>query len=232
MENKQIATPEQIKLMRLYKQAYYLKNKEKIKKKSKQHYIDNKDNISQKNKEKYLKNRDNTIQKVKNRYEQNKESYLKTQRKYKEDNKEVLSNKRKTYYVLNKTKISKKNSEYIKNRLKKDVVFKLRKNISSLIREAFKNSKVNKGSKTHQILGCSYDDFKKHIESLWQPWMNWDNYGNPKDGIFEPNKTWDIDHIIPLSTTKTEDDVIRLNHYTNLQPLCSYYNRFIKRNLL
>jgi len=30
---------------------------------------------------------------------------------------------------------------------------------------------------------------------------------------------WHLDHIIPLATTKTEKDVIRLNHYTNFQPL-------------
>ena len=60
--------------------------------------------------------------------------------------------------------------------------------------------------------------------------MTWDNYGNPKDGIFELNKTWDIDHIVPINKALTEEDVVRLNHYTNLQPLCSYTNRFIKRD--
>ena len=60
--------------------------------------------------------------------------------------------------------------------------------------------------------------------------MNWENKGNPKDKILEPNKTWDIDHIIPLSTAKTEEEVLKLNHYSNLQPLCSYYNRFIKKD--
>ena len=59
--------------------------------------------------------------------------------------------------------------------------------------------------------------------------MNWDNYGNPKDGILKPNKSWDIDHIIPTSLAKTEEDVIRLNHYSNLRPLCSYINRVVKR---
>ena len=59
--------------------------------------------------------------------------------------------------------------------------------------------------------------------------MNWDNYGNPKDGILEINKTWDIDHIIPTTTAKTEEELIKLNHFTNLQPLCSYYNRITKR---
>jgi hypothetical protein len=48
--------------------------------------------------------------------------------------------------------------------------------------------------------------------------------------IEEEDNKWDIDHIIPISSAESEDDVIRLNHYTNLQPLCSYTNRYIKRD--
>lgn len=43
------------------------------------------------------------------------------------------------------------------------------------------------------------------------------------------NKGCNYDHIIPMSCAKTEEDVIRLNHYTNLQPLCSHINRNIKK---
>lgn len=59
--------------------------------------------------------------------------------------------------------------------------------------------------------------------------MSWDNYGlyNGEEGY-----GWDIDHIIPLSTAISEEDVKRLNYYTNLQPLCSYINRVIKRDKL
>ncbi len=39
---------------------------------------------------------------------------------------------------------------------------------------------------------------------------------------------WDIDHVIPTSKAKTIQDVIKINHYTNLQPLCSYINRDVK----
>ena len=60
--------------------------------------------------------------------------------------------------------------------------------------------------------------------------MNWENYGTPKDGIIAPNKSWDIDHIKPLSSFKTEQELLKLNHYTNLRPLCSHYNRFVKRD--
>jgi hypothetical protein len=56
--------------------------------------------------------------------------------------------------------------------------------------------------------------------------MTWDNYGLYNG---ELNYGWDVDHIIPLSSVKTEEELIKLNHYTNLQPLCSKINRYIKR---
>lgn len=57
--------------------------------------------------------------------------------------------------------------------------------------------------------------------------MNWENYGlyNGTEGY-----GWDIDHIIPTSSGITEDDIIKLNHYLNLRPLCSKINRDIKRD--
>ena len=57
--------------------------------------------------------------------------------------------------------------------------------------------------------------------------MNWENYGLYNG---EDNYGWDLDHIIPLSSAKSEEEVIQLNHYTNLQPLCSKVNRFIKKD--
>lgn len=57
--------------------------------------------------------------------------------------------------------------------------------------------------------------------------MNWNNRGL-YNGDF--NYGWDLDHIMPLSEAKTPEDIIRLNHYTNLQPLCSKINRDIKKD--
>jgi len=58
--------------------------------------------------------------------------------------------------------------------------------------------------------------------------MNWNNRGLYNG---ELNYGWDIDHIIPLSSAENEEDLYKLSHYTNLQPLCSYTNRYIKRDI-
>lgn len=57
--------------------------------------------------------------------------------------------------------------------------------------------------------------------------MSWENQGKYNG---ELNFGWDIDHIIPISSAKSEEDILNLNHYTNLQPLCSKVNRDIKKN--
>ena len=93
--------------------------------------------------------------------------------------------------------------------------------------ESVKRNGYSKKTKTHQILGCSFEEFRDHIEKQFEPWMNWGNHGKYNG---QPNFGWDFDHIIPHSSAVTEEEVIKLNHYTNLQPLCSHINRDIKRD--
>ena len=95
------------------------------------------------------------------------------------------------------------------------------------ISQSFKKNGFTKKSRTHEILGCTFEDFKTHLESKFESWMSWDNYGKYNG---ELNYGWDIDHIIPLITAVIEEDVVKLNHYTNLQPLCSKTNRDIKKS--
>jgi len=134
----------------------------------------------------------------------------------------------KEWYKRNKEKIKRKRTLYINSKRKSDSLFKFKEDVKTRIRMSFNNKSIRKDSNTKDILGCSIKEFKEYIESKFEFWMNWDNRGNPKDGILELNKSWDLDHIIPLSTAKTKEDIIRLNHYTNFQPMCSYTNRYIK----
>jgi hypothetical protein len=175
----------------------------------------NKDKVTLNNKKWNLENKESKNINYKNWYQNNKETKKISDIEWRTKNIE---------------KVRKYHNKYVKESSIKNPLFKLKRIARRIIYNSFNNKNFIKTNITHEILGCSFEEFKQHLESLWEPWMNWDNYGNPKDAIVEPNKTWDIDHIIPLATAKTEDDVYRLNHYTNLQPLCSYVNRFVKRD--
>ena len=95
------------------------------------------------------------------------------------------------------------------------------KNLRNLIRLSIKNGSYTKKSKTEEILGCSFKEFKIYLESKFELWMTWDNHGQYTG---EYNKTWHLDHIIPISSGINEEEIVKLNHFTNFQPLCSRKN--------
>ena len=144
-----------------------------------------------------------------------------------EDSKEKKRKYSKEYEKLNKEKIKTRKKEYRKNKYNTDDLFKIKCNVRNLINDSFRYKNVKKLYKSEQILGCSFKDFKIYLESKFEPWMTWENKGLYNG---ELNYGWDIDHILPSSSSKTEEDVVRLNHYTNLQPLCSKINRDIKKD--
>ena len=67
-------------------------------------------------------------------------------------------------------------------------------------------------------MDCSFEEFKLHLESQFDDKMNWENQGT----------YWHMDHIIPISSAETEEDVYRLNHYKNFQPL--YWEDNLKKS--
>lgn len=108
-------------------------------------------------------------------------------------------------------------NEWFRNRKKNDPLFKLKCNVRDNIGQSFKRAckgVFRKNSKTQEILGCTLDEFINHLQSQFTEGMTLENYG-----------IWEIDHIIPISSAKTENEIIKLNHYTNLQPLWKSDNR-------
>jgi len=205
-----------------WKKEYRLKYKERDQQTKKLWRLKNKEKINKRNQ----KWRENNKDKVKNQhfeyYNNNKSNIKKKRKEWYELNKEKIKNYYKKYRKNNKIKIRK----YFSNRLKKDYLFKLKNNLRSYIRFSLKRNGFIKNSKTLNILGCTYKEFIIYIESKFESWMSWDNYGKYNG---ELNYGWDIDHIIPLSNGKTEEEIYVLNHFTNLQPLCSKINRDIKK---
>lgn len=148
-------------------------------------------------------------------------------KKHYQKNAEKLKNKRKEYYKNNKEKTLLTNNTYRNKRKQSDPLYKLSVSLRSLISTTIKKNSYKKLTKTELILGCTFEHFKLHLESQFEHWMSWDNYGLYNG---ELNYGWDIDHIVPLSSALNENDILKLNHYTNLRPLCSYNNRYVKRN--
>ncbi len=124
---------------------------------------------------------------------------LASNRKYKEQNYE------KVMTANRKTQNSRRDS---------DPLYKMSENIRCLIRNSMKRGGFKKTTKTAEILGCSFEEFKIHIENQFTEGMNWGNQGE-----------WQMDHIYPVAKRRDEAHLIELNHYTNFQPLWAEDNR-------
>lgn len=223
--------------------------------KSKKYYNQNIEHLKKYKKDYRDKNSESILQKEKNKRQslsfedkQKKSEYYKNWRL---DNLEKTKKYEKMYYLENKDKVKERSSNYRREnsdkikeyreknkenrnykrrcKMKEDNLYRLEYNIRKMLHYIFKNYGFSKKSKTVEVLGCSFEEFKLYIESKFEPWMNWENKGLYNG---ELNYGWDLDHIIPVSSAITEDDIIRLNHYTNFQPLCGYVNRCIKRDLI
>jgi hypothetical protein len=98
------------------------------------------------------------------------------------------------------------------------VTTKIKDGLRSRLNKALKD--YCNGLKVSHIrnLGCSIESLVQYIENQFYPHpvtnepMTWDNKGVGK------NK-WQIDHIIPFCSVKTEEDLLKVVHYSNLRPM-------------
>lgn len=184
-----------------------LKNKEHIKQKQQEYRQTHKEQIDKYRKEHYNKD-EKKIYNIKYRQE-HKDYYSNWHREYHQNYKEELREKNYNWRNSNKDKVKiYQQKDY--ERRKNDPILRLQRNIRNLLNDSFKKHKYRKSKHAEEILGCKVNDFVLYLLQTFK-----DNYG------YEWNKieAVHIDHIIPLATAKTEEDVIRLCHYTNLQLL-------------
>lgn len=177
-----------------YHKQYIIKNTEKVSERKKKSYHKKKEVYLQKNKEYRMKNREDYLSKGKKYYQNNKEKLLARSKIYRQENRAVI----------HKKKLARK-----KDRLKRDVIFKLKDRIRYRTYSILKSKNLSKKLSCNEYLGCTGSELKAHLERQFDSIMNWDNYGT----------YWVIDHIIPLSLAKTHEEVYSLSSYKNLQPL-------------
>lgn len=103
--------------------------------------------------------------------------------------------------------------EYWKRKCKDDPIFKEKRQIGQRIYGSLRKGGFKKNGTAAEYLGCSKDEFIAYIEAQFRDGMSWDN-----------RSEWHLDHLIPLSTAKTSEEIKLLWHHTNLRPLWSHEN--------
>lgn len=188
--------------------------------------------------------RENNTEKVKEfakkYYNTNPEKFILISKSYRDNNPEKIKELNKKYYnnnvEFNKKRVSDwvkqnydsridyiknwrlENNEHIKeyknNRYINDPLYKLTHNVRTRVRDFLKSKNIIKNNKTFNIVGCSPEFLKEYLEEKFTKGMSWELMG----------KYIHIDHITPLSSANTEEEIYKLCHYTNLQPLWSEDN--------
>ena len=189
---------------------WYQQNKEHLKEYNKEYYQQNKEHKNEQSKKWQEQNKELLKERRKEYYQQNKERYKEYHKKYREQNKELLRERKKKYREQNKEYIN----EYERERRKTDPLFRMKNNLRTRTYQAFKRKGYSKNTKTQEMLGVDWEVCKAHIEKQFTKGMNWDNQGE-----------WQIDHIIPLASANTEEELKKLCHYSNLQPLWAEENK-------
>lgn len=163
------------------KKKYREENQEKIKSYNKKWREENSEHIKNYNKEYKVENSE-SIKEYQSKYmeeyriiyyKENKERILDYQRRYRDENREKYNERQRIIK---------------RNRVAKDPLYRLKKNLSSLISHSIRRNGYSKKSKAFEILGCDFESFKVFIESKFTEGMCWENYGD-----------WHLDHIFQLA---------------------------------
>ena len=190
--------------------------------KHKEYCKTHKDVIKKINYRKYIKNKDKYHQKAmekreerkiynKKYYREHKEYYKKYAKKYGLEHRTQLNDYNNNWKNKNLDKVK----EYYKNntlKIKQDPILKLKNQLRNMIKDSFKRKKYKKSKKVQEICGCSIDDLINYLIMTYEQ-----NYNVKWDWKYA--KYVHIDHKKPLKYATTEEDVIKLCHYSNLQLL-------------
>jgi len=163
-----------------------------------QHYQDNKERIAE-YKSKY-RNINHEAIKLKAR-EYNSQSEVKIRMiEWRKNNRKSLRKTEKEWRKNNPEKAKEIANRKFKKR-RQNPMFRIRYNVSRGIWFAlYRNGSSKAGDSIMNHLEFTIDELKTHLESLFEPWMTWNNYGSYKLSKWNDNDpstwTWQIDHII------------------------------------
>ena len=139
----------------------------------------------------YINNIEKVSEQSRKTYLKHKQRYNAITRKYHKDNHVALMQKR-------------------KERIEASPLLQFKERIRQLTKGAFYRLKQQKKFRTNDMLGADWQIIKEHFVSQFKDGMTWEAFIAGEIHV---------DHIQPLASAKTEEELIALCHYTNLQPL-------------
>ena len=200
--------------------SYRQANKEKLKAQAKEYREANKEKIAKQKKEYKKKNKEHLEACHKQWKKENREHIKKYNQGWKKENREHVSEYQKEYRTENKERLSTqeashrrqnrdKYNENQRRRKKEDPIFAIHCNVRRTTKRVIERG-FRRGSAVRDM-GCTGEEAKKHLESLFDEHMTWENYG----------EYWHIDHIYPLAAANLKDRVefLAAVNWRNLQPL-------------
>jgi hypothetical protein len=132
---------------------------------------------------------------------------------WREKNKESIKDRIKEWEKKNYQKIRDRKNKRARDRRKEDPVYHMINKVRCRLKKYLITFNITKKNRTFDIVGCTPQELKEHLEKQFKDGMTWEN-----------RNLWHIDHISPLSSAKTEEELYKLCHYTNLQPLWAEEN--------
>jgi len=171
-------------------------------------YLKNKDRISAQNRRWEKKNPERCRAKRKRFYLRHREAILKKARQARQNSPEASRLACRKYAKSSKGIAQRKN-------YKKTLLCQIGNRLRNRIRSALRERDGRKAFKTQELIGCSIDFLRQHLESKFRPGMSWAIPGS-----------FHIDHVKPIKEFDLTDPKQQKAcfSYTNLQPLWATEN--------
>lgn len=221
---------------------WYQNNKEKHAANSKRWYQNNKEKHPANGKKWAQENREKNIVNHKKWRKENPGKVAVINKKWKMANPEKVAASNKKWARENPIKVKTSNKIWVKenseklnakrrDRYQNDPVYRNRCIVSVAIYTMIKSQGASKkGESSHNYVPWTLKEYRTHIESLFEPWMNWNNQGiyNPKTHHLPNGRTWQLDHIIPQSdlpfNSLDHPNLTKAWNLSNLRPLDAEQN--------
>lgn len=189
--------------LRAWRKEYYKKNLAKIKAYDKKRYWDNREEVLARGAAYKAAHAEEIRARQRRRRLENLEEMRARDNAYKAKNKARTREIARASYRRNRARINQRKKELYNT----DPIFKMKMQARGMLRHSFRRKGRRKDNHSPEILGCSLDFFVEHLKQTWL-----DKYGTEWNG-----QPCHIDHIIPLITANTEEEIKKLCHYTNLR---------------